>query len=182
MPAPADGHHEQLKLALVAAVAQIVGPSGNYHLGPTRAFSTHAYKKVHFSQEEQPLWHSVRAGLLLLERETGCDDENIAEFFVLAAARYQPGETEKEWLIEAADVPYTKLQNRLLDDLQHAIENGPERAGNPLHANIFATDGRPIADRLLITDVNRDFMAIGWCCLELRLEVTYHTPARMGTQ
>jgi len=178
MPAPANGHHEQAKLALVAAVAQILGPASDYHLGPTRAFATHAYKKTFWSQDEVLLWHAVRAGITPINRETTCDDEHIAEFFILACARHEVGETEKEWLADG-EVAYTTLQNKMLDDLEHALENAPDRAGNPLHSGIAATDGYPIADRLLFVEVNRDFIGPkGWCCLELRMELTYHKPTR----
>jgi hypothetical protein len=179
MPLP-DGHHEEVKAALVDAVAQIdaVATPTVYRLGPTEAFATHAYKKQYFSARELSLWHAVRAGVTPVEFEMGCGYLHTAEFFVLAAAQFENAEQVLEWQAAPTDggPVYTKVQNMLLDDLEQAIQDGPSRtASHPLKAT--AADGNPLVDQVDFTTVNRDFLAVGWCCLEVRLEVRYHTPS-----
>lgn len=170
-----DGHHEEVKQALVAAIAQI-NAGASYHLGPTRAFATHKYKKQYFAAKELDLWHAVRAGITPVEFEMGCGYLHTAEFFVLACTEFDEAEAVIEWQLAPEEVPYTTIQNRLLDDLETAIQDGPSRtATHPLKST--SADGNPLVDQVDFTDVNRDFLAVGWCTLEVRIELRYHTPS-----
>ena len=169
-----DGHHEQVKNALIAALRLIDAghAPAEYHLGPSEVFPCHDYRKQYFAATEVPLWHAVRAGLTPVEFIMGCGYEHNAEYFVLAATEYS--ETVLERDLGVTDLQYTSLQNRLLDDMEQAIVDGPSRTGHPLQGH--ASDGEVLVNTVDFREINRNFLANGWCCLEVRLELNYFTP------
>lgn len=173
-----DGHHEQVKNALMESLRLIdasKSPS-TYHHGPGTVFATPYYKKQYWAATEKTLWHGVRAGIAPVSFVMGCDYEHTAEFFVIACIRAGIADRVLEWSAKPEQLQYTTLQNRLLDDLEQALLDGDARDGHPL--NGFATDGEALVDSLDFTEINRRFYAQGWCCLEVRLELLYHTPKR----